>query len=169
MAHVPVIDDRDRQVIGMVVAGVRDAGVLRGRAGLARSTCCATSAIALVIGVVGSLLLARRVKKQTLGLEPHEITALVEHREAMLHGIKEGVVGLDAQHRITLVNDHARDLLALPEDAVGRSVEELELNDRLRDVLTGAARPASTSSCCGTGVVLTHEPHADRRARVGRS
>ena len=34
----------------------------------------------------GSLLLARRVKRQTLGMEPDEITGLVEHREAMLHG-----------------------------------------------------------------------------------
>ena len=45
------------------------------------------------LGVGGSLLLARRVKRQTLGMEPREITGLVEHREAMLHGIKEGVIG----------------------------------------------------------------------------
>ena len=38
-----------------------------------------------------SLLLARRVKRQTLGLEPREIAALVEQREAMLHGVREGV------------------------------------------------------------------------------
>ena len=43
----------------------------------------------------GSLLLSRRVKRQTLGMEPAEIAGLVEHREALVHGVKEGVVALD--------------------------------------------------------------------------
>ena len=51
--------------------------------------------IALVLGVVGSWLLARRIKRQTLGLEPSEIAGLAEHREAMLYGIAEGVIALD--------------------------------------------------------------------------
>ncbi|MEU3646668.1 sensor histidine kinase [Lentzea sp. NPDC034063] len=152
-AHVPVFDPTSRQVNGMVIAGAEDpgtfAGVLAQPVDVLRYL-----AIALLIGVTGSLLLARRVKNQTLGLEPHEITALVENREALLHGIREGVVGLDGQNRITLVNDHASDLLALPEDAVGRSVEELELNDRLRDVLTGRATGVD-QLVLRQGVVLT--------------
>lgn len=95
--------------------------------------------IASGLGVAGSLSLAWWVKRQTLGLEPAEITGLVEHREAMLHGIREGVVGLDQQHRITLANDPAKALLTLPPDAIGRSVHDLGLNERLVDVLTGAA------------------------------
>jgi sensor histidine kinase regulating citrate/malate metabolism len=137
-AHVPVFDPTSRRVNGMVIAGAEDPGIFAGALQQPVDV-LRYLAIALLIGVTGSLLLARRVKNQTLGLEPHEITALVENREALLHGIREGVVGLDVQNRITLVNDHASDLLALPEDAVGRSVEELELNDRLRDVLTGRA------------------------------
>ncbi|MET9628203.1 sensor histidine kinase [Lentzea sp. NPDC006480] len=137
-AHVPVFDEQTRKVNGMVIAGAIEPGLFAGALNQPVDV-LRYLAIALVIGVTGSLLLARRVKNQTLGLEPHEITALVENREALLHGIREGVVGLDGQNRITLVNDHASDLLALPEDAVGRSVEELELNDRLRDVLTGRA------------------------------
>jgi sensor histidine kinase regulating citrate/malate metabolism len=152
-AHVPVFDERTRKVDGMVVAGVIEPGLFAGALDQPEDV-LRYLAIALVIGVTGSLLLARRVKNQTLGLEPHEITALVENREALLHGIREGVVGLDAQDRITLVNDHARDLLALPEDAVGRSVEELELNDRLRDVLTGRATGVD-QLVLRQGVVLT--------------
>ncbi|MET8758131.1 sensor histidine kinase [Lentzea sp. NPDC004782] len=152
-AHVPVFDERTRKVDGMVVAGVIEPGLFAGALDQPEDV-LRYLAIALVIGVTGSLLLARRVKNQTLGLEPHEITALVENREALLHGIREGVVGLDGQNRITLVNDHARDLLALPEDAVGRSVEELELNDRLRDVLTGRATGVD-QLVLRQGVVLT--------------
>jgi two-component system, CitB family, sensor kinase len=96
--------------------------------------------IASVLGVVGSLLLARRFKRQTLGLEPREITGLVEHREAMLHGIKEGVVGLDLRQRVTLVNDEALQLLDLPADSVGRTLGELGVDGRLHDVLTGRSQ-----------------------------
>ena len=51
--------------------------------------------VASVLGLGGSLLLSRRVKRQTLGMEPTEIAGLVEHREALVHGVKEGVVALD--------------------------------------------------------------------------
>lgn len=152
VAHVPVIGD-DGEVIGLVAAGTQAPGFWDGVLD-SPDNALRLLGVALVIGVTGSLLLARRVKNQTLGLEPHEITALVEYREALLHGIKEGVVALDPQHRITLVNDHARDLLALPPDAVGRSVAELDVDDRLRDVLTGRATGVDQLALAG-GHVLT--------------
>jgi sensor histidine kinase regulating citrate/malate metabolism len=93
--------------------------------------------IASVLGLLGSWLLARRIKRQTLGLEPREIAGLAEHREAMLYGIAEGVIALDPQHRITLVNDVARRLLDLPEHSVGVSLSDLRIEGRLYDVLAG--------------------------------
>lgn len=94
-------------------------------------------ALALVLGTTGSLLLARHVKRQTFGLEPAEIAGLLEHRDATLHGLREGLLAADAGGRITLVNDEARRLLGLPEDCLGARVEELDLPTRLRDVLEG--------------------------------
>ncbi|WP_433266349.1 sensor histidine kinase [Actinosynnema sp. CS-041913] len=152
VAHVPVIGDRG-EVLGVVAAGQRASGFWEGVLD-SPDNALRLLGVALVIGVAGSLLLARRVKNQTLGLEPHEITALVEYREALLHGIKEGVVALDPQQRITLANDHARALLRLPPDAVGRSVEDLDLDERLRDVLTGRATGAD-QLVLGEGRVLT--------------
>lgn len=93
--------------------------------------------IALLVGLGGSWLLSRRIKRQTRGLEPREIAGLAEHREAMLRGIAEGVIALDPQHRITLVNEVARGLLDLPEHAVGMSVTDLRIEGRLREVLVG--------------------------------
>jgi two-component system, CitB family, sensor kinase len=92
---------------------------------------------ALVVGLLGSWLLARRIKRQTLGLEPREIAGLAEHREALLYGIAEGVIALDPQQRITLVNDVARRLLDLPEHAIGVSLSDLRIRGRLHDVLAG--------------------------------
>ncbi len=93
--------------------------------------------IALVVGLGGSWLLSRRIKRQTRGMEPREIAGLAEHREAMLHGIAEGVIALDPQHRITLVNEVARQLLDLPEHAIGTSIADLRIEGRLREVLVG--------------------------------
>ena len=91
--------------------------------------------IALALGGIGSWLVARRIKRQTLGLEPREIAGLAESREAMLYGLAEGVVALDTTNRITLVNNVAQRLLDLPERAVGMAVADLPIGPRLREVL----------------------------------
>lgn len=93
--------------------------------------------IGVSLGVIGSMLLARWVKRQTLGLEPQEIAGLVEQREAMLHGIREGVIGTDDANRIILVNDEAQRLLGLPEDVVGKPLRDQPLADDIIDLLTG--------------------------------
>ncbi|RZQ65294.1 sensor histidine kinase [Amycolatopsis suaedae] len=135
VAQVPVTD-RFGRLLGIVSAGKATPGFFEGIAD-SPGNALALLGIATVLGLAGSLLLAWRVKRQTLGMEPRQISGLVEHREALLHGIKEGVLAMDQQHRVTLVNDQARELLALPEDCVGVEVDELEINERLRDVLTG--------------------------------
>jgi two-component system CitB family sensor kinase len=97
-------------------------------------------ALALGIGVVASVTLARRLKRSTFGLELEEIAALVQEREAMLHGIREGVITLDNSGVITLANDEARRLLALaPGPVVGRELGALVSEGRLRSLLTGEA------------------------------
>jgi two-component system CitB family sensor kinase len=95
-------------------------------------------ACALAIGVAASLLLARRLKRTTFGLELDEIAALVQEREAMLHGIREGVITLDREGRVTLINDEARRLIPVGNTALGRPIGELVPAGRLRDLLTGA-------------------------------
>jgi two-component system CitB family sensor kinase len=96
-------------------------------------------ACALAIGVGASLTLARRLKRSTFGLELEEIAALVQEREAMLHGIREGVITLDPDGRVTLINDEARRLIPLDADPIGRPIQELVAHRRLSDLLTGAA------------------------------
>ncbi len=94
-------------------------------------------ACALGIGLVASVTLARRLKRSTFGLELEEIASLVQEREAMLHGIREGVITLDRHGRITLANDEARRLLDLGPEAVGQELTALMAPGRLRDLLTG--------------------------------
>ncbi|MEU9954551.1 ATP-binding protein [Streptomyces sp. NPDC050982] len=139
VAQVPVLGATQQnlgQYLGTVMIGEADPTVWQ-RLNGASSYLLAYLGIASGLGLVGSWLLARRVKRQTLGLEPREIAGLAEHREAMLYGIAEGVIALDPQHRLTLANDMGRRLLDLPEDCVGQSLAELGIEGRLRDVLVG--------------------------------
>jgi two-component system CitB family sensor kinase len=124
--------------------------------------------LAGIVGIAGSLLVARRVKRQTLGLEPVEIRGLVEHREAMLTGIKEGEVGLDLDDRVTLVNAEAHLMLGLPADCIGRTLTELGVEDRLLDVLTGVATQPDAVVFVGERILtLNRKPVAVRGATVG--
>jgi sensor histidine kinase regulating citrate/malate metabolism len=91
---------------------------------------------AMLLGVVGSLLLARWIKRQTLGMEPADMVALAEQREAIFSGIAEGVLALDTRHQITFVNPLATTLLSLPANSVGQSLGDLGIGGRLHDVLT---------------------------------
>jgi two-component system CitB family sensor kinase len=135
VAVVPVFSD-DRRVIGMAVVG-QDVPTLTDLLAESSSSLLTYLGIASVLGVAGSCLIARRIKRQTLGLEPAEIVQMVELHEAMLHGVKEGVLALDLQQRVTLANDVAAGLLALPPAPAGRTLDELGIDGRLRDVLTG--------------------------------
>ncbi len=91
----------------------------------------------LAVGVLAALGLSRRLKRQTFGLELGEIAGLLQEREAMLHGIREGVLGYDKNERIVLANDFAQQLLGLPPEFVGRPLRQLLPPGRLADVVTG--------------------------------
>ena len=105
-AQVPVFAPAQGRIVGVAVVERGYPSVLQ-RWHDAVPNLVTYLGIAGALGVLGSLLLARRVKRQTLGMEPQEIARLVEHREAMLHGVKEGLVGLDPDERVTLINDSA--------------------------------------------------------------
>lgn len=167
VAHAPVLDEADGAVVGLVAVG-RAYPTRTEQLAAATSDLLVYLVLGGLLGVAGSLLLARRVKRQTLGLEPREIVGLVEHREAMLHGIKEGVVGTDSADRITLANDEAVRLLGLPDDAVGRSLHSPGMPPRLLDILTGAATTDDQVELRDDRVlVLNRKPVLVRGRQVG--
>jgi two-component system CitB family sensor kinase len=97
-------------VVGEVSVGIDARAVhqrlmqlLRGAAGFAL--------VALFVGGAGAVWLARRLKRQTLGLEPSELTELVREHEAVLHGVQDGVVSIDSHGRVGMTNGAARELL----------------------------------------------------------
>ena len=95
--------------------------------------------LVLAIGTLASFGLASLLKRRTFGLELDEIAHLLQEREATLHGIREGVIAIDAGGRITVVNDEAQRLLRVPADASGRRLEDVLDSDPLLEALMGTS------------------------------
>jgi sensor histidine kinase regulating citrate/malate metabolism len=87
------------------------------------------------LGLVASWLLSRRIKRHTRGLEVAEIAGLADHREALLHSIREGVVAVNNDGAVTLLNDSAQELLGAGGEAVGRRVDSIGLDPAVVEFL----------------------------------
>jgi sensor histidine kinase regulating citrate/malate metabolism len=94
-------------------------------------------ALGLALGGGGSFLLSRLIKRRTRGLEPAEIAALADQREALLTSIREGLVAVSADGVVTVLSESARELLDLPDDAQGRPLASLALEPRVHELLAG--------------------------------
>jgi two-component system CitB family sensor kinase len=121
---------------GEVSVGFRVASVSQAMAGALRSFETYLLFV-LAVAVLAALAFARRLKRQTFGLELGEIAALLQEREAMLHGIREGVLGYDRNERVILANDAAQRLLRLPPDFLGRPLRDLLPAGRLAGIVRG--------------------------------
>ncbi|WGY00726.1 ATP-binding protein [Nocardioides sp. QY071] len=121
-----------------------------------------------LLGLVGTWLVARVVRRSTRGLGTTELAHLADHREALLHAIREGVVGVGTDGRVTAMNDAARATLGLDAgpDPVGRGVDELGLDPHVVALLTGeGAEVRDALALVGTRVVVFNRGDASSGGR----
>jgi two-component system CitB family sensor kinase len=118
----------DGRVVALVGVGVLTAAIGHEWASMLPAL-LGLAAVVLLGGSALSLLLARRLKRQTLGLEPQEIATLYAHHDATLHALREGVVVFDDGGRPALVNDHAGRLLGTDLAPLEPLVASGELRD----------------------------------------
>jgi two-component system CitB family sensor kinase len=164
-AKVPIISGGD--VIGIVSVGFLDTQLAQ-KLAQALPTMTLTVLLALALGIGGSLILARRIDRQTFGLGPREITGLLEQRDAMLHGIHEGVLALDTAGRVALANDEALRLLGLPASIEGHALRDHVPAGRVRDLLEGTATGVDQVALAGDRtLVVNRRPVTIRGSDVG--
>jgi sensor histidine kinase regulating citrate/malate metabolism len=178
----PVLD-RSGDVVALVSAGIRVSTI--GHDLTAAVPGIAGTALAcLLVGAAGSWVLSRRLRRQTRGLSPVALNSMVEYHEAVLHAVREGLLLVDGDQRVLLVNDEGRRLLSLDEDPVGRSVADLDLpadltrtlcrqesavdevhvtDTRVLVVNQAPARPGDRSA----GTVVTLRDHTELQALTG--
>lgn len=92
--------------------------------------------VAIAISVLGSVMIARNIKKSIFGLEPHEIATIVREKQATLEAIREGVIAVDQNGFIRLLNSEAASLLGItPEMACGCHIDNILPQNRLDVVI----------------------------------
>ena len=128
---VPLRDDTGA-VVGEVSVGI-DARAIHQRLLQLLRGAAAFGVLALLAGGAGAVWLARRLKRQTLGLEPGDLSELVREHEAVLHGVQDGVVSVEGNGLVGMANDAARELLG-PALVPGAVVAEV-LPARLADLV----------------------------------
>ncbi|MBZ5740413.1 ATP-binding protein [Nocardioides mangrovi] len=186
MRAVVPVRDTDGTVVAMVSVGITithidqtlrsDLAVVGGAA-----------AVVLVVGLLGTWLVARRLRRLTHGLGEREITRMYEYYSAVLHAVREGLLLIDDRGRVQLVNDEAVRLLDLgesPDAVVGRSVHDLGLPPGLVAAALGRTAESDDVYVAGehllvvssaparwqgkeVGAVVTLRDHTELRAVTG--
>ena len=105
---IPVYEPHGKQ-IGVVAIGISLTSIAS-VVSETRWTIPWTILFGALIGSLGTWFLVKALKRIMLGFEPYEISNLFEQRNAMLQSIKEGVIAVDANSRITVVNHEAKRL-----------------------------------------------------------
>jgi two-component system, CitB family, sensor histidine kinase MalK len=124
-SFTPVFDDQNKQ-IGAVAVGI-SLDKVNNAVAQSRKIVYISLIFGLLVGVLGALFLAKKIKKILFDLEPIEIAKLLEERSAMLHSTKEGIVAVDSKGYITLVNNEAIRLFqkaGLQDKQIGKKIED---------------------------------------------
>ncbi|WP_369214604.1 sensor histidine kinase [Streptomyces flavofungini] len=130
------------RIIGLVSAGITIEEITANARGQLLAL-LGVAAAALVIGGIGTYVINARLRRSTHGMNATELSRMHDYHEAALHAVREGLLMLDGQRRIALINDGGRELLGVRGDPIGRNVAELGLPVPL------------------TGALLASEPRVD--------
>ncbi|MEW1648962.1 SpoIIE family protein phosphatase [Streptomyces sp. NPDC091219] len=132
-ALVPVFRDNGA-VAGAVSTGLRIENVT-GLVQRQLPIILGSGAGVLVASTTGTVLVSRRLRRQTHGLRPTEMAQMYEHHDAVLHAVREGVLIIGADGKLLLVNDEAQRLLDLPVGAEGSNVGDVGLTSETAGLL----------------------------------
>lgn len=115
------------------------------------------SFLGVFLGLLGALIIARKIRKSLLGLEPEEIVYLYRENRAMLDSIDEGIIAVDSVGAITLVNDYAKKIINFSEEnVIGKSVIEVFPTSKLLDIIKSGKSEYNLEQEINETVILTN-------------
>ncbi|MGW2617037.1 ATP-binding protein [Streptomyces sp. NPDC001500] len=139
---VTPIEDGDRNIVGLVSAGIKVESISK-RVQDQVTALFAVAGGALALGAIGTYVINASLRRHTHGMNAAELSRMHDYHQAALHAVREGLLMLDGQYKVALINDGGRELLGVSEEVVGQSVADLGL-------------PAPL-----TGALLSSEPRVD--------
>jgi len=128
----------------------------------------AAAGVSLALGLFGAAALSNNIKKTIFGLEPAEIATLLEERNVIISSIKEGIIAVDRNGRIILINDNAKLLLKLEGDCEGRPVTEAIPDTKLMEVVLNGVPHVDEEQVLNQTVLLVNRiPLVSRGEVIG--
>lgn len=107
--------DRDGDVVGEVSVGIDMSRIDADTRQLA-TTLAGVAVATLALGLLGAWVVGRRLRRSTLGLQPEQMADLLREHEAVLRGVRDGIIGVDNEGRVTVTNPQSEELLGcVPE------------------------------------------------------
>nr|WP_316047408.1 PAS domain-containing protein [Planococcus glaciei] len=110
----PIVDE-DGTIVGIISVGFLKTNITSTFLQYADSI-VGIVLIAIVFGALGSMVLARNIKKTLFGLEPVEIANLYTQRNALIESVREGIIMVDHNGKITMANSSAYEVLSFPKE-----------------------------------------------------
>jgi sensor histidine kinase regulating citrate/malate metabolism len=150
--------DRDAASAGVTPPGWDDLIQLEARSMLG------IASLTLGIAVAGNALVTWRVRRSTRGMGTQSLAWMLDFYESVLRVAREGLLLVDADGRVQLVNDEARQLLGLRQVSPGSTVDELHLPATLSRLLNAGRTAYDELHLGAQGVLVVNQ----QPARFGR-
>ena len=133
----------------------------------------AMTLLGLIVGIFGAIYLAKRIKDVLFGFEPEEIARLLQERNIILDSVREGIININANGRITLVNSEAHLLLKQAgitdvNELFGKSARDVLKRIPLDDIIKEGKTLVDVSAKIGSTVfILTAVPLLEDKTIIG--
>lgn len=133
------VKGQDNETIGYVVTGYSD-DILNKSTIDSVLFLLLTTFLGLIVGIIGAIFLAGRIKKVLFGYEPEEIARLLQERNIILNSVREGIINVNSESIITVVNSEAKMLLEQAgisdcNDLYGKSAMKVLNHVPLNDII----------------------------------
>jgi sensor histidine kinase regulating citrate/malate metabolism len=119
----------------------------------------------LGVAIAGNALVSWRVRRATRGMGTGALAWMLDFYEGVLHAAREGLLLVDVDGRIQLVNDEALHLLGLHEVQPGAAIDDLRLPEALAELLR-AGRTAYDELHLGAHGVVVVNQQPTRSGRI---
>lgn len=166
------VQNDKNETIGYVVTGYSDE-IVNNSTIDAVLFLLAMTLLGLIVGIFGAIYLAKRIKTVLFGFEPEEIARLLQERNIILDSVREGIININANGRITLVNSEAHLLLKQAgisdvNELFGKSARDVLKRIPLDDIIKEGKTLVDVSAKIGSTVfIITAVPLLEDKSIIG--
>lgn len=122
----------------------------------------------LLAGIFGGVMLTRSIRKDTFGLEPIEIASLYRERSAIIQSVKEGILAIDSDEKITMINNSAKQVLDIKINTLGMSLLELFSSQQIIHVLRSQYENNNVEiEYNGKTIIVNSQPIVEHNEKIG--